>query len=142
MVGRALEVEFTLRGLAAATTEDQYLESLVDRFDFAADGLAEILDLEQIPALTEIRNILSDVSPKANNRGPMMAADSYEPPSARLDIILKDAGIIAAHARSVGVTTPLLDCAIPIYQQGSDAGYGDMDAASLRRFLDDLNEGQ
>jgi len=75
-------------------------------------------------------------------RGPMMAADNYEPPSARLDIILKDAGIIAAHARSVGVTTPLLDCAIPMYQQGSDAGYGDMDAASLRRFLDDLSEGQ
>jgi len=71
-------------------------------------------------------------------RGPMMAADSYDPPSARLDIILKDAGIIADHARSVGVVTPLLDAALPIYRQGSDAGYGDMDAASLRRFLDEL----
>ena len=71
-------------------------------------------------------------------RGPMMAAGAFEPPSARLDIILKDAGIIADHARSLGVATPLLDAALPLYRQGSEAGYGDLDAAALRRLLDEL----
>ena len=71
-------------------------------------------------------------------RGPMMAADSYEPPSARLDTIKKDAGIIQAFARSVGAPTPLLDTAVPIYAASSAAGLGDLDAAALLRHLEQL----
>lgn len=69
-------------------------------------------------------------------RGPMMAADTYEPPSARLDIIKKDAGIIQAFARSIGSPTPLLDAALPIYEASSTAGLGDLDAAALCRYLE------
>ncbi len=69
-------------------------------------------------------------------RGPMMAADTYEPPSARLSIILKDAGIISAYAKSVGAPTPLLDAAIPVYEQSKAAGLGDLDAAALCRYLE------
>ena len=72
-------------------------------------------------------------------RGSMMAADTYEPPSARLAIILKDAGIIADHARSLDSPTPLLDAAIPLYQAAVEAGLGDLDAAALRRLLADLS---
>ncbi len=68
-------------------------------------------------------------------RGPMMAADTYEPPSARLAIILKDAGIIADYARSLDSPTPLLDAAVPLYQSAVEAGLGDLDAAALRRLL-------
>ena len=71
-------------------------------------------------------------------RGPMMATGTYEPPSARLAIILKDAGIIADHARSLDTPTPLLDAAIPFYQAAVDAGLGDLDAAALRQLLRDL----
>lgn len=71
-------------------------------------------------------------------RGPMMAADDYEPPSARLDIIKKDAGIIQSFARSVGAPTPLLDTALPIYAAASAAGLGDLDAAALCRHLERL----
>lgn len=71
-------------------------------------------------------------------RGPMMAADTYEPPSARLAIILKDAGIIADHARSLDTPTPLLDAAIPLYRAAADAGLGDLDAAALRHLLAQL----
>lgn len=71
-------------------------------------------------------------------RGPMMAADSYEPPSARLDTIKKDAGIIQAFARSVGAPTPLLDTALPIYEASSGAGLGHLDAAALLRHLEQL----
>ena len=73
-------------------------------------------------------------------RGPMMAAGTYEPPSARLAIILKDASIIADHARSLDSPTPLLDSAIPLYQAAVDAGLGGLDAAALRQLLAELDQ--
>ena len=72
-------------------------------------------------------------------RGPMMVADRYEPPSARLAIILKDAAIIAAHAQGLSSPTHLLDAAIPLYQAAVEAGLGDQDAAALRRLLAELD---
>ncbi len=71
-------------------------------------------------------------------RGPMMVAGEYEPPAARLDIIKKDATIIQEFARSVGVATPLLDAALPIYTEASAAGFGDLDAAALCKELERL----
>jgi len=68
-------------------------------------------------------------------RGPMMVADSFDPPSARLAIIHKDAGIIADFARMIGTETPLLDAALPLYRQGLEAQLGDLDAAALRRLF-------
>ena len=70
-------------------------------------------------------------------RGPMMVEDDY-PPAARLDILLKDATIISAFARSVGAPTPLLDAALPVYRDSSQAGLGELDAAALCRYLEDL----
>ena len=72
-------------------------------------------------------------------RGPMMAAGTYEPPSARLAIILKDASIIADYARSLDTPTPLLDAAIPLYQAAAEEGLGDLDAAALRQLLAELS---
>jgi 3-hydroxyisobutyrate dehydrogenase-like beta-hydroxyacid dehydrogenase len=70
-------------------------------------------------------------------RGPMMVADDY-PAAARLDILLKDATLIRDYARSVGAPTPLLDAAVPVYARSSEAGLGDLDAAALCRYLEDL----
>jgi len=70
-------------------------------------------------------------------RGPMMVSNSY-PAAARLDIALKDARIIREFAGSVGAPTPLLDAAIPVYMESSAAGLGDLDAAALCRYLEDL----
>lgn len=64
-------------------------------------------------------------------RGPMMVSEQYEPPSARLSIILKDAGIISDFARAMNAATPLLDATIPLYEQGVNLGLGDSDAAVL-----------
>ncbi len=71
-------------------------------------------------------------------RGPMMVADHYEPPAARLSIILKDARIIKGFAQARGAPTPLLDAAIPIYEQSEADGLGDLDAAALCRRLERL----
>jgi L-threonate 2-dehydrogenase len=70
-------------------------------------------------------------------RGPMMVADDY-PAAARLDILLKDSTLIRDFARSVGAPTPLLDAAVPVYEASSEAGLGDLDAAALCRYLEDL----
>lgn len=96
-------------------------------------GLAAGMD----PAL--VQTVMSDgvgSSKIFDIRGPMMVADHYEPPSARLDIILKDATIIKAFAESQGVVTPLLDTSLEIYRESSAEGLGDLDAAALCRFLE------
>ncbi len=72
-------------------------------------------------------------------RGPMMASGVYEPPSARLAIICKDAGIIDAHARSVGASTPLLSAALPQYREAVERGLGDLDAAALLQLLQEAS---
>lgn len=98
-------------------------------------GIAAGLD----PSL--VQKVMSDgvgASKILDIRGPMMVADRYEPPSARLEIILKDAGIISDYARSVGAPTPLLDAAIPVYEDSKAAGLGELDAAALCRRLEQL----
>ena len=73
-------------------------------------------------------------------RGPMMVEERYEP-AARLSTIFKDAGIISDFARGLGVNTPLLNAALPLYQQGSNGGLGDLDAAALRLLLSESQSG-
>jgi putative dehydrogenase len=75
-------------------------------------------------------------------RGPMMAAETFEPPSARLSIILKDATIIAEHAASVGTPTPLLDAALPLYEEAVAEGIGHLDAAALHQLLKERSDGR
>ena len=67
-------------------------------------------------------------------RGPMMVADDY-PPAARLEMFIKDIGIIGEFARSVGSPTPLLDASLPWYEEAVGVGLGDLDAAALARLL-------
>ena len=71
-------------------------------------------------------------------RGAMMAAESYEPPAGRLDIIKKDASIIAEHADQVGSPTPALSLALQLFEDASAAGLGSLDAAAIRTYLDSL----
>ena len=100
-----------------------------------AHALGEAAGLD--PALTQDAvSAGTGTSSMFDIRGPMMVADSFDPPAARLAIIHKDASIIAAFARSVGTETPLLDAAIPMYERGLAAGLGDLDAAALRRLFD------
>jgi putative dehydrogenase len=71
-------------------------------------------------------------------RGSMMATGSYEPPAGRLDIIKKDAGLIAEYAGEKRVATPALDLALDLYRAASDEGLGALDAAAIRLHLQHL----
>lgn len=96
-------------------------------------GLAAGLD----PAL--VQEVQSDgvgSSKIFDIRGPMMVEDSYDPPAARLAIILKDARIIRDFATANGAPTPLLDTAIHVYEASVTDGLGDLDAAALCRYLE------
>ena len=100
-----------------------------------AHALGEAAGLD--PALTQDAvSAGTGTSSMFDIRGPMMVADSFDPPSARLAIIHKDACIIAGFARAVGTATPLLDAAIPMYERGLAADLGDLDAAALRRLFE------
>jgi 3-hydroxyisobutyrate dehydrogenase-like beta-hydroxyacid dehydrogenase len=69
-------------------------------------------------------------------RGPMMVADTYEPPSARMDLTLKDIKVIRSYAASVGAPTPLLDTAEEYYQLAVDSDMAGLDPAALCRLLE------
>ena len=67
-------------------------------------------------------------------RGPMIIADDY-PAAAKLKMFIKDISVIGDFGREIGVPTPLLDAALPLYEEAVDIGLGDLDAASLARLL-------
>jgi L-threonate 2-dehydrogenase len=69
-------------------------------------------------------------------RGPKIVAGDYDP-SARLDLMVKDSAIIKDFAVESGARTPLLDAAIPVYREASQAGLGDLDPAALFLHLGD-----
>ena len=85
--------------------------------------------------------VVSADTPGVQHAGAMMAAAAYEPPAGRLDIIKKDAGLIADHASAVGVSTPALDLALGLFTDASHAGLGSLDAAAIKRYLEELDRG-
>ncbi|HWD58651.1 MAG TPA: NAD(P)-dependent oxidoreductase [Stellaceae bacterium] len=68
-------------------------------------------------------------------RGPMMAAGEYTPPTATMHVLQKDSAIIAEFARSLGVATPTLDAAAPLYDEAEHAGYAEEDVAAVHAVL-------
>jgi 3-hydroxyisobutyrate dehydrogenase-like beta-hydroxyacid dehydrogenase len=68
-------------------------------------------------------------------RGPMVAADTYEPATMKLDIWAKDMAAIGDFAQELGAATPMLDAVTPLYQRALDAGYGALDTAAVARVL-------
>ena len=55
-------------------------------------------------------------------RGPMMARGVYTPPTATMHVLQKDSAIITAFARALGVDTPMLDAAAPLYDEAETQG--------------------
>jgi L-threonate 2-dehydrogenase len=68
-------------------------------------------------------------------RGPMMAKGVYTPVTAAMHVLQKDSAIISAFARSLGVDTPMLDAAAPLYDEAEAHGYGEEDVAAVHAVL-------
>ena len=68
-------------------------------------------------------------------RGPMMAAQRYEPATMKVSVHQKDIGIIAAFARASGAPTPLFDRSAEYYEAAAASGHADHDTAALADVL-------
>jgi 3-hydroxyisobutyrate dehydrogenase-like beta-hydroxyacid dehydrogenase len=65
----------------------------------------------------------------------MMAAGIYTPPTATMHVLQKDSATIAEFAHSLGVETPLLDVAAPLYDEAASLGYAEEDVAAIHAVL-------
>lgn len=70
-------------------------------------------------------------------RGPMMIADSFDPPAMRMELFLKDLGLIEAAGRRHESPTPLFDAAAALFRRAVTAGFGGQDTAAVSAWLDD-----
>jgi 3-hydroxyisobutyrate dehydrogenase len=68
-------------------------------------------------------------------RGPMMAKGVYTPPTATMHVLQKDSAIIAEFARALGVDTPMLTAAAPLYDEAEAQGYAEQDVAAVHAVL-------
>jgi len=68
-------------------------------------------------------------------RGPMMAKGVYTPPTATMHVLQKDSGIIAEFARALGVSTPMLAAAAPLYDEAEAQGHGEEDVGAVHAVL-------
>jgi 3-hydroxyisobutyrate dehydrogenase-like beta-hydroxyacid dehydrogenase len=85
--------------------------------------------------------ILEVISSGAGNsrifelRGPMMAKGIYTPPTATMHVLQKDSAIIADFARALGVATPMLEAAAPLYDEAEAQGYAEEDVGAVHAVL-------
>jgi L-threonate 2-dehydrogenase len=68
-------------------------------------------------------------------RGPMMAKGVYTPPTATMHVLQKDSAIIAEFARALGVDTPMLNAAAPLYDEAEAMGYAEEDVGAVHAVL-------
>src|SRR3954469_20932230 len=68
-------------------------------------------------------------------RGPMMAKGVYTPPTATMHVLQKDSAIIAEFARGLGVDTPMLRGAAPLYDEAEAQGHAEEDVAAVHAVL-------
>jgi L-threonate 2-dehydrogenase len=68
-------------------------------------------------------------------RGPMMAKGVYTPPTATMHVLQKDSAIIAEFARALGVDTPMLAAAAPLYDEAEAQGYVAEDVGAVHAVL-------
>ncbi len=68
-------------------------------------------------------------------RGPMIVEGQF-PAAAKLKMFIKDIGVIGDFGKEIGVPTPLLDAALPWYEEASAEGLGELDAAALVKLLE------
>ena len=76
VVGRALAVEYALRGLAAAAEDGFYATAMRDRFDAAVDELFAIEERVAIPLVQSIIAVSEAVEPKVGGGALSAAADA------------------------------------------------------------------
>lgn len=135
---------------AAIARVTHYLGAFGDgtRMKFIANLLVAVHNVATAEAMVlgvksglDPQKILDVISSGAGNsrifelRGPMMARQNYRPTSASTHVFQKDSAIIAAFAKRLGVDTPMLDTAAPLFDEADRMGFGDDDVAAVHAVL-------
>jgi 3-hydroxyisobutyrate dehydrogenase-like beta-hydroxyacid dehydrogenase len=68
-------------------------------------------------------------------RGPMMAATTYQPPSMRLELFLKDVALIESLGQGMGSPTPLFDVAARFFRGAVEDGRAREDTSAVFSWL-------
>ena len=105
VVGRALAVEYALRGLAAAAEDGLYAAAMRDRFDAAVDELFAIEERLAIPLVQSIIAASEAVEPKVGNGALSAAAD--EVGEATRTFLADSGGEALAASEALGVPEAL-----------------------------------
>ncbi len=71
-------------------------------------------------------------------RGPLMVADHYQPPTARVSLHMKDLDIISRFADGLHCPVPLFNMATQLYHSASSQGLGAEDTAVVCRVLEQM----
>ncbi len=69
-------------------------------------------------------------------RGPLMVAGKFQPPTARIDLHLKDLDIISGFAEQLRCPVPLFAQATQLYHAAKSQGYGNEDTAAVCKVLE------
>src|SRR5262249_14318694 len=69
-------------------------------------------------------------------RAPLMVKAAYAQPTMKIDLWQKDMAVIAEHAASLGVATPLFTASIPLYNAAQRQGRGGEDTAAVCAVLE------
>ena len=102
VVGRALDLEYALRGVAAATQDDLYFAAMSDRVGVAVDELFEINDRLYIAEMQTIIAVVRSADLAIGNRAALLvAADAIRRAT--------QAFIAAAEGSALAVLDPLWD---------------------------------
>ena len=104
-MGRALAVEYALRGLAAAAEDGLYAAAMRDRFDAAVDELFAIEERVAIPLVQSIIAVSEAVEPKVRNSALSAAADAVG--EATRTLLADSGGEALAASEALGVPEAL-----------------------------------
>jgi 3-hydroxyisobutyrate dehydrogenase-like beta-hydroxyacid dehydrogenase len=96
-------------------------------------GMKSGLDPQQIFDLVKIGAGNSRVF---ELRAPMMVKGNYSAASMKIKVWQKDMDVIGAHAKALGVPTPLFSATIPVYEKALATGHGMDDTAAVCAVLE------
>jgi hypothetical protein len=74
IIGKTLDLEYALRGVAKATTKDTYATSMARRAKAAREAVEEIAQAVELPELDEIVAVAAEAKLKLNNEANLAAA--------------------------------------------------------------------
>ena len=128
-------------GEFGAASRVKLINHLLVAINIAATAEAMVLGLKagvDVPLMIKAIATGSGGSTQFAIRAPWMAERRFTPVQGSAGTLAHYFDMIADFAASVGVTTPLLDCVVPLYRRCVEMGLGDKDVAVMVDVLSTL----